>query len=250
MQSYLFLIGTVHHDPRGYEKLAKLLAALQPDLITLELSPYGRGFRTKNQTRLFRRLLSWCKKARGINSHADLSFESRLLSSPIQSLAYTLKYPFEFLAARDYAHICKVPFYCIDLSPVSRNRILLFKQEALSINNISVLLTKQDKTLQDSVDLCYKKAQHIWDAGSCMQKAAGTQHTADSEREKHMSRRIKNLVRRHPDKNLVHIGGWEHFTAHAGCTTMYEQLRDLEPKRVLLTDDLCGAIPSPHNHCF
>jgi hypothetical protein len=236
MQAHLVLIGTVHHDPHGYEKLAKILAALQPDLITLELSPYGRGFRTKNQTRLMRRLLSWYKKARGINPHADLSFESRLLPSLVQSLAYTLKYPFEFLAARDYAHSCKVPFYCIDLSSVSRNRIHLLKQEALSINNISALLLVQDKNLQDSVDLCYKKAQLIWDAGSCMQKAAGTQHTADSEREKHMCRRIKNLVRRHPDKKLAHIGGWEHFTAHAGCATMYEQLRDLEPERMLLTD--------------
>ena len=125
----------------------------------------------------------------------------------------------------------------------------MLKQEAFSINNISALLTLPDKNLQDSVDLCYKKAQNIWYADNCGQKAAFTQQVAAvDEREKHMSRRIKNLVKRHPDKKLVHIGGWEHFTRDAGGTTMYELLRGLSPERILLTDDLCGAIPSAYNH--
>ena len=244
MQSYLFLIGTVHHDPRGYKKLYAQLSALKPDLITLELSPYGRGFRTKNHKRLSRRLLSLYKKAFGVNPHHDVSPESVLLPSPVQSLVYTLNYPFEFLAARDYAHSCRVPFYCIDLSHVSRQMMHMLKRETLSINNISMLLTLPYKNLQESVDLCYKKAQYIWDAKACMEKAAVMQHAADMKREKHMSRRIKNLVKRHPDKKLVHIGGWEHFTRDAGCTTMYELLRGLSPERMLLTDDRCGTIPS------
>ena len=248
MQSYLFLIGTVHHDPRGYKKLYALLSALKPDLITLELSPYGRGFRTKNQKRFSRRLLSLYKKAFGVNPHHDVSPESGLLPSPVQSLVDILNYPFEFLAARDYAHTCRVPFYCIDLSSVSRQKMLMLKQEAFSINNISALLTLPDKNLQESVDLCYKKAHNIWQAENVCKKAAVTQHAADMKREKHMSRRIKNLARRHPDKKLVHIGGWEHFTENAGCTTMYELLRGLAPERMLLTDDLCGAIPSAYNH--
>ena len=248
MQSYLFLIGTVHHDPRGYKKLYALLTALKPDLITLELSPYGRGFRTKNQKRFSRRLLSLYKKALGVNPHHDIPAESELLPAPVQSLVYTLNYPFEFLAARNYAHTCRVPFYCIDLSPVSRQKMHMLKQETLSINNISALLTLPDKNLQESVDLCYKKAQNIWQADNVGKKAAVTQHAFDMEREKHMSRRIKNLVKRHPDKKLVHIGGWEHFTGDAGCTTMYGLLRGLAPERILLTDDLCGAIPSAYNH--
>jgi len=245
MQSYLFLIGTVHHDPRGYEKLYALLSALKPDLITLELSPYGRGFRTKHRNKLSRKLLSVYKKARAIVSQHDVSSERGLPPSPVQALLCTINYPFEFLAARDYAHACRVPFYCIDLSHVSRQKMLILKREALSINNINMLLTLPDKNLQESVDLCYKKAQNIWHADNCGQKAAVTQQVAAVvEREKHMSRRIKNLVKQHPDKKLVHIGGWEHFTGDAGCTTMYELLRGLSPERILLTDDLCGAIPS------
>jgi hypothetical protein len=237
MQSYLFLIGTVHNDPCGYAKLYKLFTALKPDLITLELSPYGRGFRTKNQKKFTRRLLSLYKKARGVNPHHDAFPEIVLLPSPVQSLVYTLNYPFEFLAARDYSHARRVPLYCIDLSHVSRQKMLMLKRETLSMNNISLLLTLPDKSLQESVELCYKKAQHIWDAQAGVQKAAGTHHAVDIEREKHMSRRIKNLVKRHPNKKLVHIGGWEHFTRDAGCTTMYELLRGLSPERRLLSDD-------------
>jgi hypothetical protein len=247
MQSYLFLIGTVHHDPRGYKKLYVLLTALKPDLITLELSPYGRGFRTKHRNKLSRKLLSLYNKVRAIVSPHDVLSASGL-PSPVQALRCTINYPFEFLAARDYAHTCRVPFYCIDLSHVSRQKMRMLKREALSIKNISALLTIPDKNLQDSVDLCYKKAQNIWQADNVGKKAAVTQHAFDMEREKHMSRRIMNLSRRHPDKKLVHIGGWEHFTGDAGCTTMYGLLRGLAPERILLTDDLCGAIPSAYNH--
>ena len=242
------LIGTVHHDPRGYKKLYALLTALKPDLITLELSPYGRGFRTKNQTKLSRKLLALYKKARAVNTHHTVSDESGQLPSPIQSLVCTLNYPFEFLAARDYAHACRVPFYCIDLSPVSRQKMLILKLETFSIINISALLILPDKNLQESVNLCYKKAQNIWQSDNCIQKAAVTQHSAVVEREKHMSRRIRNLVRRHPDKKLAHIGGWEHFTENADCITIYQLLRDLAPERILLTDNLCCAIPYPHNY--
>ena len=244
MQSYLFLIGTVHNDPCGYAKLYKLLTAITPDYITLELSPYGRGFRTKNQMKFSLKLLALYKKARGLKPHHDVSPASGQLPLPVQSLLCTVNYPFEFLAARDYAHSCRVPFYCIDLSHVSRQMMHMLKRETLSINNISMLLTLPYKNLQESVDLCYKKAQYIWDAKACMEKAAVMQHAADMKREKHMSRRIKNLVKRHPDKKLVHIGGWEHFTRDAGCTTMYELLRGLSPERMLLTDDRCGTIPS------
>jgi hypothetical protein len=248
MQSYLFLIGTVHNDPCGYAKLYKLLTAITPDYITLELSPYGRGFRTKNQMKLSRKLLALYKKARGVKPHHDVSPESGHLPLPVQSLLCTINYPFEFLAARDYSHACRVPLYCIDLSHVSREKMRMLKQETFSINNISALLTLPDKNLQDSVDLCYKKAQNIWHADNVGKKAAVLQQETDSAREKHMSRRIKNLVKRHPDKKLAHIGGWEHFTGNSGCTTMYELLRDLAPERMLLTDDPCCALTSPHNH--
>jgi hypothetical protein len=247
MQAHLVLIGTVHHDPRGHEKLSALLASLKPDLITVELSPYGRGFRTKNQKRLSRRVLSLYKRTGGVNPQLEINCEHAQLPSAIQSLVYSLNYPFEFLAARDYARACKVPFYCIDLSSVSRKKMLMLKQETLNIKNISALLKLPDKNLQESVDMCYKKAQRRWDADSSVQKAAGTQHPVDSKREQHMSRRIKNLLKRHPGKKLVHIGGWEHFTVNGDCTTMYELLRDCEPERILLTDEDCCALSSSPN---
>ena len=247
MHAQLVLIGTVHHDLRGYEKLSALLSVLKPDIITLELSPYGRGFRTKQQQRLSQKLLALYAKTCGINPDHDNSAERWPLPSSVQSLLCTLNYPFEFLAARDYTYAHKVPLYCIDLSSVSRQKTRTLKREALSISNLKALLTLPDKNFQESVDLCYKKAQRTWDAGTFITKAAIVPPAIDNEREQHMSRRIKNLRRRHPDKKLVHIGGWEHLIAHAACTTMYEQLRYLKPERILLTDERSCATSSFHN---
>jgi hypothetical protein len=125
--------------------------------------------------------------------------------------------------------------------------MLILKQETFSIINISALLILPDKNLQESVDLCYKKAQNIWQADNCIKKAAVTQHSAVVEREKHMSRRIRNLVRRQPDKKLAHIGGWEHFKENADGITMYQLLRDLAPERILLIDKDCHPQSAPHN---
>ncbi|MCX5898988.1 MAG: hypothetical protein NTY29_12420, partial [Proteobacteria bacterium] len=87
----LVLVGTVHHDPHGYDKLQRVLAALQPDIITLELSPYGRGFRTKHSRKLSQRILSRLPAVAG-RDH---------LPTPLEQLLATITFPFEYQAVRD-----------------------------------------------------------------------------------------------------------------------------------------------------
>ncbi|MCX5896204.1 MAG: hypothetical protein NTZ51_10295 [Proteobacteria bacterium] len=250
---HLILVGTVHHDPRGYDKLFSLLTALRPDIISIELSPYGRGFRTRNSRKLVQRLLFLYHAARPHNHFPD-SFlsgdkdnrrpvhltedELKMLPSLLLELLATIRFPFEYAAARDYAETCRVPLYCIDLSPVSRKRLRLFREEALTEANITMLLSLPDKGVQESVNLCYKRARAAWDEFS-RDRRAGKESTgaAADERDVHMSKRIINLLQKHPGKRILHLGGWEHCAGGIGTINLYHMLREFSPLRVLLDED-------------
>lgn len=243
MPPELILIGTVHLDPCGYQKLSALLPTIAPDLITLEFSPYGRGFRTKNRRRLSQKLLSWYLRRQALTRHQSCLSDHHVLPLPIQSLLATINYPFEFLAVRCYAQTYKVPFYCIDLSRISREKIRSLKQEAICPKNIDHLLTETDKTLQQSVDMCYKKARRLWNGNLSRGTNGMWNASGDAERELHMGRRIRNLVKHNPHKRLVHVGGWEHMIDHPAAVTLYTVLKDLSPQRILLADDISPCDP-------
>ncbi len=155
--SGLVLVGTVHHDPIGYDKLQRVLAAVRPDIITLELSSYGRGFRTKYSRRLSMRIRSHAQALQGPGSEP-----LRILPATVEQLLAAVAFPFEYCAAREYAAACRVPLYCIDLSRISRRRLRMLKNEALTRRNIATLLSLPDKNLLNSVNMCYKKAAAAW----------------------------------------------------------------------------------------
>ena len=223
----LVLVGTVHHDPHGYDKLQRVLAVVQPDIITLELSPYGRGFRTKHSLKLSQRILSRIPVVAGRDQ----------LPAALEHLLATITFPFEYRAVRDYAASRNVPFYCIDLSHVSRHKVRMLKTEALTGRNIKMLLTLSDKELPDSVTMCYKMAAAVWCEHQVCQRLpylAGDPSAV--ERDEHMSRRLRNLCKQLPKKTIVHIAGWEHCANSAGPSNLHGLLKDLCPRRILLDE--------------
>lgn len=238
--SGLVLVGTVHHDPIGYDKLQRVLASVLPDIITLELSSYGRGFRTKNSRKLSLRIRSHAQALQTRNSGTR-----KILPAAVEQLLAAVSFPFEYCAARDYAAACRVPLYCIDLSRISRRRLCLLKDEALTRHNIVTLLALSDKNLLNSVNLCYKRAAAVWsEPGDCLYLPAASDPT-DSERDWHMSRRLRNLCAKFPRKLILHIAGWEHCANSAGPHNLYGLLRDLSPQRILLDDAWTGSRPVP-----
>ena len=243
----LVLIGTVHHDPLGCDKLQLLLAAVQPGIITLELSPYGRGFRTKHAKKLSRRIQSHAEALQGPSNSFFPSSPDELQTLPaaIAQLLATVTFPFEYRAARAYASACRIPLYCIDLSHISRRRLRMMRQEALTGRNIEALLSLPDKNLQNSVNLCYKRAASTWEENSHWPLLPAAVAAPDSERDEHMSRRLRNLCKRFPRKIIVHLAGWEHCADRSGPLNLYGMLRDLSPRRILLDKAWSDNRPVP-----
>ena len=245
----LVLVGTVHHDPHGYDKLQRVLAVVQPDIITLELSPYGRGFRTKHSRKLTQRILSQIQAAAGREPPAPNTESRDHLPAALEQLLATITFPFEYLAVRDYAATRSVPLYCIDLSHVSRRKLCMLKADALTNHNIKMLLALPDKELPDSVYMCYKRAAAVWREHQVCQRLpylAGDPSAV--ERDEHMSRRLRNLCKQLPKKTIVHIAGWEHCANSSGPSNLYGLLRDLCPRRILLDEAWSDNRPVPDAH--
>jgi hypothetical protein len=232
----LVLIGTVHNDPLGYDKLILLLASLQPGIITLELSPYGRGFRSKHARKLSRRIRSYVQalQKQSFPPAPDSFYDRQVLPSAILQLLAAVTFPFEYCAARDYASTRRIPLYCIDLSHISRMRLRMLKHEALTGQNIAALFSLPDKNLLNSVNLCYKRAAAVWDENNCLPLLPAALDSTDSERDEHMGRRLRTLCKRFPRKIIVHIAGWEHCADSSGTLNLYGMLRDISPRRILL----------------
>ncbi len=237
---HLILVGAVHLDPSGYDRLMTLLSAEKPDIITLEFSPYGRGFRTKYRTQLSRGLLALVAQLRTPDSFTKVppstaGEKMQYLPPSIQELIATISFPYEYRAAKDYAVLCKVPLYCIDLSSKSRTRLQMLKREALSLANVKMLMKLPDKNLHESVKLCYKRARALWqDIPTGIRPVLETAQSPEYERELHMSRRIRNLLQKHPRTTILHIGGWEHIAGGTGICNLYHLLKELYPRRILL----------------
>lgn len=242
-QVNLILVGTVHHDRNGYAALLKLLAEKTPDIITLEFSPYGRAFRTKNSHRLIKRLSSFLEKSNSAGRYSQplqLAVQAgNHLPAPIGELLSTIVYPFEYVAAKNYALKHKIPFYCIDLSSISRQKLLLLKREALIKANIQTLLQFSPENLHEKVALCYKKAQALWHAAPHNREPVpGKSFPETDTREAHMSSRIKNFIKKFPKKKVLHIGGWEHIACGIKEQNLYTLLKEFSPQRILLCEQI------------
>ncbi len=71
----LFLVGTCHRDPRGLRRCRILLDHLDPDVVLVEVSPYGVWMRREHRRfflRLLRRNLAAAAAARGMSLSAAL----------------------------------------------------------------------------------------------------------------------------------------------------------------------------------
>ena len=117
MEPKLFLIGVVHRDPGGQNRLAEFLERLQPRVITVEISPYALAFRKNNLSLLqntFFENLSLIARRKG-------STIDRLLKNEnIAEIREHFEFPFEYRAAREYAKANGILLIPADVSRYAR----------------------------------------------------------------------------------------------------------------------------------
>ena len=189
----LLLVGTVHLDPLGHDRLLAWLGRAWPSSISLEVSPYAVSLRESEGPRLLARLDRFRTPGRD-------------LPGRLEAIRAQLALPFEHTAARAYAAQAGIPLHLLGDSERSRELLGLLLAEGMTDDNLAALAAQQGMgSLGAQVEAEWRSARRYFAEGRPMGTAeAGRLDTEDAA----MAARIRALG---PPAAHVHVCGWEHL---------------------------------------
>ena len=230
----LFLIGTVHRDPRGEERLGDLLAGLRPTALTLEMSPTAADYRRRRGQLLLQRLDRILDRLARKEGYARQTLAERPAVVDIRRL---LSFPFEYRASRSYADQAGIPFALIDLPEVSARKLRLVESDLITYRNLRTLVRleadgagrEESYSLARTLILGRAIPEVVI---SFLRRRRGEEGIG--RRDALMAEEIRSRLAGESPGRLAHVGGWVHMLDDPQRETLYSQLRDLEPERILL----------------
>jgi hypothetical protein len=224
----LILVGTVHGDPRGWERAVRLLDWLRPELITVEISRFSLRYRAR-QGKHWQRLL-----ARGLKELPAGAADHPAIRRVMALVAL----PFEVRAARDWGRRHGVPWRPLDLGGTARRHLPRYAGELLAPDNLRALLASEaDGSLEGFVAREFRRARLAYRRSPRRLPLAAEAEAG--RRERFLARRLRRLAG--GGGRLVHLGGWQHLAPWQDESGLWQLLADLKPGRLLL--DEADAIP-------
>jgi hypothetical protein len=228
---FVVLVGTVHRDPEGLEQLLSVLREENPDLLTLEMSPYAVQFRRERRLALGRRVSQILAEL--AQDGAVPALRSLRSHPAIRDVFLTIDFPYEYKAASIFSRRRTAPFYCIDRSDVSRKKIAWIERELITKENLRMLARSHPSETRCRIESEYLRAFLAIERGRM--PPGGTQDRRErSMRDRFMAGKIRGILEASRCCKLLHIGGWEHLVDNGEEETLFKLLSDLLPQRRLL----------------
>ena len=209
----LMLLGTVHGDPRGFRRLHLFLEIHQPDLILIELSPFGWAFRKVNRAELNRTLVEHLRPAA---KEAGYTWHRALAHPEIQAIRRQIALPFEFRASRRYAQTHNKRILLIDRSDFSKALVASWP-DLLSTPNLAYLLTIPPSRQRHAVEEQYRRAHTLLRTapdrvGRFRSTTECAEEVAWQKRERSLAERVREAILAVAPPSCVYVGGWEHLS--------------------------------------
>jgi hypothetical protein len=219
----LVLIGTVHGDPRGYERVGRLLEWLRPDLVTVEISRFSLRYRRAWEGRWRRQLQK---------TLAELPREAAGHPA-IRRVAAQIALPFEYRAARDYSRRSGRKCLPLDLGGAARRHLPWYGRELLTPANLRALAGEPRDSLEDLVLREFRRARRTLARPPWRLDLHNSPETR--RRERFWFTRLRRLARQ--GGRIVHLGGWEHLVPWRQGEGFRSWLADQDPC-ILLADEM------------
>ncbi|MHB8109403.1 MAG: hypothetical protein ACYDHW_05130, partial [Syntrophorhabdaceae bacterium] len=204
-----YMVGIIHRDPCNTDILSAWVERLKPDVITVEISPYGLAFRQRLG-------LAYHEKLDAISDrlHAEIS---KFTSRDIEDLYSFMRIPAEYAVSQDYCSRNDALLFPVDMDYFSMMRLSRI-DELIDPGNIRHNF-ENDERRDASSERVY--------AGLFF-KSGITAFTYDTEmeiRDRFMSRKIAVLRKHLRDRRFVHIAGWQHLK---DPLDIYQQFRPVK----------------------
>jgi hypothetical protein len=217
----LILVGVDHGDPEGFRRTRELLSRLKPDLVLIELSPFGRSLRVRLQRSLLKTLAANVSRA---------CCELRLWSRDAQRhpeivrIRRQITLPFEYRATRRYCGSHDSRMLLCDSSDFSRHWVASWPG-MISLANVRSLLSAP------GIARCHESL-----SGYGMAARALAAESADEwlwnrvlekrwdswwdRREHHLAGTVWAALHALRPVNPVYLGGWLHLLQGQGRPTL------------------------------
>jgi hypothetical protein len=232
MTAHVILIGTVHRDPEGYDRLLAILHEENPDCLTLEISPYAVRFRRKRRLALKKRVRDI---VRGLARELPFPGEGEPVRHPaVRRVLAVIDFPYEYRAAAAFSRSKNMPFYCIDRSDFSREKISRLERELVTRENLRALIQFMPHEAYREIPREFRLASMALGRSQEAPFRNGDDQEM-SARDRFMASKIRALLNASENRRLVHIGGWEHLIDDRNRDTLFRLLSDLRPQRRLLS---------------
>jgi len=218
ISSGLILLGTVHHDPKGFSKTSVFLEDHRPDLILVEISPFALKFRKERSTELRKLFL---KRVQMVSQKLNIDFGFAMKHAQICAILRQISIPYEYRASAAYAKKTRGHVIAADYSEFSRKWIETWP-EMISAENIERLLGLD--SAGPTVSSLYARASKRIAGGPSLPETPSSDPLFWQEREKHMASQITSALQRFSPERPVYIGGWWHLCRGGTVETIRELL--------------------------
>jgi hypothetical protein len=231
----LILVGTVHGDHRGFLRIMRFLQSFHPDLILVELSPYAKTYRDRNQVTLLRTL---SQNLRIAAKQCGLLCKDALIHPEIEAIGRQLALPFEYRAARRFSRATGSCLALVDYSRFSRRMIRLWPELLTTENLASLLRLPRDgrPALTETYDLAARtiRAERL-PIADIIESNDDQPDALWEKREHHLAASIRGLLQNHHPEKAVYLGGWRHL-AQGGNFPSLRELLEIEASQCYLLD--------------
>lgn len=204
-----YMLGIIHRDRRNDELLGKWIDALTPEVITLELSPYGLAFRQAMGKAYRRRIDDIVRSLEG-EGHPCLSGE-------VEDLYAYVDVPREFTIADEYCRRSGARLYPVDMD--------LFSW--MKLREIDELINRTN--VEKSVAFRAREGRGAENVLASLYFRSGVSAFSYTDemalRDGFMCRGIGALTKRFSGKRFLHIGGWRHLTDPLGFYARFQPVK-------------------------
>ncbi len=154
----LTIVGTVHLDPAGYDRLFRALAAIGPDLLTVDVSRFAVEFR----------------RSRGAGFLGSIGHFRRAdgtLPPALEAVEAQVAVPYELRAAEDWCRVSSARLIQVGNDDESRVLLECFETELMSPENLARLAVEPVPSLAAQVRRQWESARRTVPSGSAVTPA-------------------------------------------------------------------------------
>lgn len=229
MTGATYLVGTFHLDLKGEERLYNALKSLNPDAITVEYMPEHEI--TPRALNDYTRLIMTALRDHG-GKGSEIAEVARLTRAVMRTEG------FENRAAKRYSEEFDVPSHKVGSPEELENASdSLFSQKEREIFFSNLILGARSRdNFQRYIDDRYAKNRAAYDTGMpADDEDAALRCGLIGQRDHTMSSDIRRFSNQSSGR-VVNIGGADHFLDSPDGNTVYSQMTDMSPERLLINE--------------